>query len=177
MKNRKKMPPKAIPGVPVAKTATPPNKRNIMRRTSATMTPDRFCWPLNLSQIDPQFYNNIVGVFITRQDLPESNLLRDEAGQDRPSTTMNILFLDRHIGCSLRLWNRVQRIPRRTVLLGLGLLLQALPSTSNSTLQSIDRSFELSDAKRNSRCQNRLLLLPPRIRTRPLSDSSLGRLS
>ena len=102
-KNRKKMPPKATPGGPVAKTATPPNKRNIMRRTSATMIPDRFCRPLNLSETDPQFYNNIVGVFITRQDLPESNLLRDEAGQDRPSTTMNILFLDRHIGCSLRL--------------------------------------------------------------------------
>ena len=65
MKNRKKMPPKATPGGPVAKAATPPNKRNIMRRTSATMTPDRFCWPLNLSEIDPQFYNNIVGVFIT----------------------------------------------------------------------------------------------------------------
>ena len=102
MKNRKKMPPKATPGGPVAKAATPPNKRNIMRRTSATMTPDRFCWPLNLSETDPQSYNNIVGVF-TRQDLPESNLLRGEAGQDRPSTTMNILFLDRHIGCSLRL--------------------------------------------------------------------------
>jgi len=131
MKNRKKMPPKATPGVPVANAATPPNKRNIMRRTSATMTPDRFCRSLNLSETNPPFYNNIVGVFITRQDLPESNLLRGEAGQDRPSTTMNILFLDRHIGCSLRLQNPVQRVPRRTALLGLGLLLQALPSTSN----------------------------------------------
>jgi hypothetical protein len=66
MKNRKKMPPKATPGGPVANAATPPNKRNIMTRTSATMTPDRFCRPLNLSESDPLFYNNIVEVFITK---------------------------------------------------------------------------------------------------------------
>src|SRR5436309_13849935 len=96
MKNRKKMPPKATPGGPDAKAATPPNKRNIMRRTSATMTPDRYCWPLNLSETDPQSHNNIVGVF-TRQDSPESTLLRRVAGHDRPSTTTNTLFLDCHI--------------------------------------------------------------------------------